>query len=494
MLRLATLLAAPALSELTVIAPGDGDRRVESVSLAEEADRLGEVGANSFCVLSRACSDALSGYRLDTAVRLAASRDTSALVLSDGQQPPPATAIRIADRSGLAVLVAPPELDLGTLCTVVGRELTAGAGAALDGLRRFSELLDPAGQDDVVAYVAALATRVLDVPIEVIAESSNGDRIEVEIPNSAQRKTILSAEAGGGALDAAVGIALRLAAAEAGRALDEEARRGEAPVRSRGLLLNELLLAPTQRSEPLTHRARTLGMPIDGWHVVLRLETGHGAQNGSDGELGELELAERVARVALEVAHAGGGVWHLASTGSADLLVCMRRNRPDPRAVTTTVATAREILTRLGERFPEISARIGIGGAHSGVAGLRTSAVEARAALASAVDDDVVSFDPAGLRQLLVEWYASETVRESAQELLAPLDQLGARRARVAIETLRAYLDHEGSLSKTAAVLHLHRNAVAYRIRRIFETLDLDADNPDQRLALHLACRARELG
>jgi DNA-binding PucR family transcriptional regulator len=44
-----------------------------------------------------------------------------------------------------------------------------------------------------------------------------------------------------------------------------------------------------------------------------------------------------------------------------------------------------------------------------------------------------------------------------------------------------------------AKALHLHRNAVAYRIKRIFDLLDLDPRDPDQRLALHLACRAREL-
>jgi DNA-binding PucR family transcriptional regulator len=84
-------------------------------------------------------------------------------------------------------------------------------------------------------------------------------------------------------------------------------------------------------------------------------------------------------------------------------------------------------------------------------------------------------------------------VRESVHELLAPLDRLGPRRSQTSIETLRAYLDHQGSLSKTAQALHLHRNAVAYRVKRIFEVLELDPQDPDQRLALHLACRAREL-
>jgi DNA-binding PucR family transcriptional regulator len=42
-------------------------------------------------------------------------------------------------------------------------------------------------------------------------------------------------------------------------------------------------------------------------------------------------------------------------------------------------------------------------------------------------------------------------------------------------------------------MLHMHRNAVSYRINQIFELLDVDRDNPDDMLLLQLACRAREL-
>jgi DNA-binding PucR family transcriptional regulator len=42
--------------------------------------------------------------------------------------------------------------------------------------------------------------------------------------------------------------------------------------------------------------------------------------------------------------------------------------------------------------------------------------------------------------------------------------------------------------------LLLHCNAVANRIRGITELLDVDFGDPDQRLALQLACRARLLG
>jgi DNA-binding PucR family transcriptional regulator len=94
---------------------------------------------------------------------------------------------------------------------------------------------------------------------------------------------------------------------------------------------------------------------------------------------------------------------------------------------------------------------------------------------------------------MLMEWYSSDTARASVRDQLAPLEKLGPGRAETAIQTLAAYLDEQGSIVKTAQRLHLHRNAVANRLRGITELLDVDLDDPDQRLALQLACRARLL-
>jgi len=98
-----------------------------------------------------------------------------------------------------------------------------------------------------------------------------------------------------------------------------------------------------------------------------------------------------------------------------------------------------------------------------------------------------------GLRQSLLEWYASETARDAVSSVLMPLDRLGPSKAKQAVQTLQAYLDHRGSPSRAGEALHLHRNAVTYRIKRIFSLLDIDPDSADDLLLLQLACRAREL-
>ena len=141
--------------------------------------------------------------------------------------------------------------------------------------------------------------------------------------------------------------------------------------------------------------------------------------------------------------------------------------------------------THLIERLP-VAVVCGVGGDGS----------EARAALARAraahITDVPLRFDAADPNGLVLELAGSPTARWSATGLLAPLEQLGGPKATAAIETLRVYLDCWGSLARSGEILHLHPNAVAHRMKRIRAVLPADLDDPDQRLALQIACRARD--
>lgn len=61
------------------------------------------------------------------------------------------------------------------------------------------------------------------------------------------------------------------------------------------------------------------------------------------------------------------------------------------------------------------------------------------------------------------------------------------------VETLEAYLDHGGSLVETAESLHIHRNTLIHRLKRITELATLDLRQPWQQLNLHLALKAYRL-
>jgi sugar diacid utilization regulator len=309
-----------------------------------------------------------------------------------------------------------------------------------------------------------------------------------------------------GDLAIAARLVLHSAAATAGRVLDLGRRAREVPARSRSELLAELLMSESAVNDDLLDRARQLNVALSGWHVAVRIEADDldaaahdesGPESGRD-EVRRFELLESAGQIALQAAAAAGGTWHLSRVARAILLIKMTTSDPGPQAGAQAARSAARALQALRERLPALPFRAGVGSAHEGPTGLRASAAEARAALfaarAARKPSGVAAHDVVGVQRMLMEWYASDTARASVRDQLAPLEKLGQARADTAIRTLAAYLDEQGSINKTAQRLHLHRNAVANRIRGITELLDVDFDDPDQRLALQLACRARLLG
>lgn len=294
----------------------------------------------------------------------------------------------------------------------------------------------------------------------------------------------------------AVRLVLHTAAMTAGRLLDLARQAREVPVRSRSELLAELLMSDSAINEDLLERARQLAIPIGGWHVVVRIEADD-LQDAEPDEVQRFELLEAAGQAALHAVAATGGTWYLSRIARAIVLVRVTTSNPGPQAGARAARSAERALEAIKGRLPTLRFRAGVGAPHEGPTGLRASAAEARGALLAAraaiKPPGVAAHDAVGVRRMLMEWYASDTARASVRDQLAPLERLGPARADTAIRTLAAYLDEQGSIVRTAQKLHLHRNAVANRLRGITELLETDLDDPDQRLALQLACRARLL-
>ena len=82
-------------------------------------------------------------------------------------------------------------------------------------------------------------------------------------------------------------------------------------------------------------------------------------------------------------------------------------------------------------------------------------------------------------------------LRQFVSEALGTLerrDQRGTLR-----DTLRAYLETGGSHADASNRLGIHRNTLAYRLRRIGELIGRDVGDPRTWLTLHLALWASEL-
>ncbi|HWT95553.1 MAG TPA: helix-turn-helix domain-containing protein, partial [Solirubrobacteraceae bacterium] len=169
----------------------------------------------------------------------------------------------------------------------------------------------------------------------------------------------------------------------------------------------------------------------------------------------------------------------------------------DGGAEAEALAGAEAALDLLRRSFGEYAAYCGVSRRGEGPEGLRAGAGEAAASAQSAralgQPYTLTPFAALGLPRALLDWLSSDGAQATVEESLAALDDLGPERAATAVRTLQVFLDERGSFVRTAERLHLHRNAVAYRIARIVEQLGVDLDDPDVRLTLQLACRARTL-
>ncbi len=489
------LLSAPDLSALSLLA-GDATGVVRSVRVVAELPELRVLGPGDLAVVMPAVSTQAQGHQFDVALRDTAATGAAAVVLTgvdaDAVEP---TARRIADRCGLALLVAPPGAAPTALVLAVARELSGDADSALARIDTARRLIATADTADAVLAAAAEALAT-DVAVREPGRAEPAALVEVDGVADGYVTAKVPEEARG-AWVVAARIVVRLAADAYARAVAGSRRTALAPIHDRGRLLGELLLAPEPERAPLVARARALGIAVDGWHQVLRFELSS-SLHGPTEPAGSGQT-EAVGSTALDAVLADGGPdavdsWHGTRIGGDVLLVRTTGTKPGASAARTAYRAAATALAAARDRFPGLVIRCGIGGVYRRAEGLRSSATDARAALAATRQStparDVVAIDALGLNRMLVEWYASDTTRASVDDMLAPLAELGSQAAADAIRTLQSYLDHQGSPAKAAKDLNVHPQTIAYRLRKITALLHVDLDDAEQRLALQLACRA----
>lgn len=101
------------------------------------------------------------------------------------------------------------------------------------------------------------------------------------------------------------------------------------------------------------------------------------------------------------------------------------------------------------------------------------------------------SIDDIGALRLLYQLRDSNELRQFVTQALGSLenqDQRGTLR-----DTLRAFLESGGSQVDASTRLGIHRNTLAYRLRRIGELVGRDVGDPASWLTLHLALSASDL-
>ncbi|MEV7075756.1 helix-turn-helix domain-containing protein [Streptomyces sp. NPDC093990] len=183
----------------------------------------------------------------------------------------------------------------------------------------------------------------------------------------------------------------------------------------------------------------------------------------------------------------------VALTTDRAILLQVSEEPPDPRELK---AQARRIMEALDTYLDAAAAPVlGIGGVQSGLSDAWVSCKQALVAARAA--RRTPRFERVGDWEELREYAVLLQLPDhalNASLLPRPLRTLlaadGAPRLE---ETLRVFLEHAGSVPRTAEALQIHRTSLYYRLRQIQEITGLDLDSGADRLALHLGLRVRDL-
>lgn len=274
-----------------------------------------------------------------------------------------------------------------------------------------------------------------------------------------------------------------------------ERRRTEEPIRARRELTDQVITLLDEDAErpEIPILLRQLGLDLSRPTVAVVVQAiGATTPLGLVGSL----LGEAVSHLSTPVVGSD-------TEGLAVALVSLPGVDPDTAdgvaaAGTRAADTVRRALLRLGPALPGIRLDVGVSRPTepAGLAGALRAARYARL-LASGRPGDpadrgvrMASGDRATSAIMLLSAVPDRLRRSFATTVLQDVVEYDRRTGADLVVTLRAFLDANGSWSRTAQRLHLHLNTVRYRIARVEELTGRDLSRMDDRadvyLALHL--------
>jgi purine catabolism regulator len=509
---LGAMLEHPAWSDVAVLA-GAGDRGrllTGGVVVADLTTRPTDLDG---AVLVVVYASDRTDWRLDAVLRRAHEARAGALLIA-GTDPVARPTALLSERLALALLGAPDPLGAyaalartvaepglaraeTVLCSLAANERSGeSVDELLTELQRTlrrplalldqrgnsvagSELLAPAERDLVGRRLAPHATPVAAaMRIELPAGA-----VVVAHPVTSIGQTSWIAvrvdEARRGEVET-MAAAIAVVSASLRERLALRRLQVERSARGRASLLEELRRVSDDLPAPTRRRALDLGWRLDGWHTGIRIGAVAVADIEVVGLRTEVVAALEAEGLEVVVVEQGDG-WAAWTTTD---------RTPGAEQVERQATAIRRAQRALAET---VETYVGVGRVHAGPSGIARSLAEAhdaaRLAQGRAQTGHFLHVDRLGLAQLLLAWTRTDTFEPAARSLLAPLTpQTGDL-----LRTLATYLDSESSLTETAAVLGVHRNTVATRMVRIQQILGVDLADPDDRLALHLACRSAVL-
>ena len=356
-----------------------------------------------------------------------------------------------------------------------------GAGEASDGMPPRIHVPSPLGQagSREVRIQAGRPARALDVvPVRA------GPDVLGLLAVSVDEKTVDSAGRRRALEHGSTVLALELS---------KERATAEVERRLRGDLVEEVLAGAldADEAERVARQAERLGhrLPQRAWVIVLEPDDDETeAALGARGELDRLDAA-----LSGLIRSRMPGTLTIVRSASAVFLV------PDEVAsdLATVEKLAGQVLAAAAPVMKPGTASVGIGNLANGVSELARSHVEARQALRltrrAGGRGRVASYRSLGAFRLLLEVQSPDALRRFVNELLGTLLEYAQSRDTPLLETLEALAAARWVRRAAARQLGIHINSMSYRVERIQTLTGLQLDEPETRVAISIALRARAM-
>lgn len=469
-------------------------------SVAESIGRESEAYADVLLVLL--ANDVDVDWRLDVLVREAACAGVAAIAIDPAQEPLPASVISLANRFAIALVTCREPADLYRHClatlsedwntrrTTVKEILSLVATVSsldetlleLEGLFGVPiYLFDPTGfevSERVSTHEFERISsfgRLPDVGMGKTAIGPDQTLFTVPINTDMPKPFRLGIVASNPSKSdvSTLGGLMNAAAVVCAHVIMRSRLVDKSGAVERRRLIEELLHSdPDNLRAEIRRRIADIGWDLSDTHSVVRIACSPAV---------DVVAATRIVKSAFE--HKGVNV-NIAEVDDGWFVW--------PHSTAHVVRRDWEKLVRAanGEIRERIAASCGISTTGNGlgefIRSLSRAEDAARIAWNRPQSGFVAVADKLGLDQLLLSWTSADKFAYTAGEFLKQLENSG----RDLTKTLLAYLDAESSITETAAVLGIHRNTVSERIKKIESVLDVSLDDPETRLALHLATRA----
>ncbi len=140
-----------------------------------------------------------------------------------------------------------------------------------------------------------------------------------------------------------------------------------------------------------------------------------------------------------------------------------------------------DICRNVSKQLPGLTVSIGLGNYYEELNELKKSLKEAELALrvvkVTSSKNRICHYNDLGISRLLFKIPDQKLLDSFYLEMLGDLIEYDKQYDSQLVQTLDAYLTENKNLAKTAERLHIHRNTMKYRLKRIQEITKLDLEN-----------------